>query len=280
MSDSIKIGLIGHPVAQSKSAIIHDYWLKQHGIGGAYNLIDTPPENLAARIKELQTEGYKGLNVTVPHKEAALKICDSISDTAKAIGAVNLIVFGADGQIHGDNTDAFGFIENLNAQTHDFDYENCTAMILGAGGASRAVLYALLQQNVRTIKITNRTDEKAQALIEEFTPLAGDTTLEHVFWRGSENHMLDVRLLINATSLGMVGKPPMGLNLFCLQSGAVAYDLVYNPLMTEFLLDVEARGEDIVTGLGMLLQQARPSFEAWTGILPEINEDLKMLVEI
>ena len=275
----IKIGLIGHPVAQSKSAIIHEYWLKKHGLDGAYNLIDVAPDDLAARIKQLQAEGYNGVNVTVPHKQAAMEACDSISDTAKAIGAVNLLVFGEDGKIHGENTDAFGFIENLNTQIPDFDYKDCTAMILGAGGAARAVLYALLQKGVKTIKISNRTDEKAQALIKGFTPICGETTLEHVSWRGSENHMLDVRLLVNATSLGMVGKQSMGLNLFCLQGGAVAYDLVYNPLMTEFLLDVEARGERIVTGLGMLLHQARPSFEAWTGTMPELDVELETLVK-
>lgn len=279
MSEPIKIGLIGHPVAHSKSAIIHDYWLKQHSIGGAYHAIDVAPDDLLEKVKALQEEGYKGLNVTIPHKQAVMDICDELSETAKAIGAVNLLIFRDDGSIYGDNTDAFGFIENFKAQISAFDFSRATAMVLGAGGAARAVLYALLKENIFKIKVSNRTDDKAKTLIEDFKPYAGETALEHVFWRGSENHMLDVRLLINATSLGMEGKPEMGLNLFCLQSGAVAYDLVYNPLMTEFLRDVEARGEDIVTGLGMLIQQARPSFEAWTGILPDTNEELEMLLQ-
>jgi len=278
-NEEIKIGVIGHPVSHSKSPAIHNYWLGKHGIDGAYEAFDVAPDNLAGKVKSLQEEGYKGVNLTVPHKETGMALCDELSETAKAVGAVNLMVFREDGTIYGDNTDVYGFIANLDAHKPDFDYKNCVAFVMGAGGAARAAVYALLRKNIGTIKICNRTDEKAEKLIADMKPYASDNSeMELVSWRGSENHLVNVGLLVNATPLGLKGQPAMVLNLFCLQGPAVGYDMVYDPLMTDFLCDLEARGEDIVTGIGMLLHQAAPSFESWTGVTPVIDEELEALV--
>lgn len=279
INKEIKIGLLGHPVAQSKSALIHEYWLKQHGLSGTYKLIDAPPEAFTGTVRTLQKQGFNGVNVTVPHKQAALKTCDHISDTARAIGAVNLMTFKDDGKICGDNTDAFGFTENLNAQAPSLNYAESNALIIGAGGAARAALYALIQSGARTITVTNRTPEKATALIADFESLAEQTSLKAVEWGDSPAVLAKTDLIINATSLGMVGKPAMQIDFSALSNGVTAYDLVYNPLMTPFLREAKSRGGKVVTGLGMLLQQARPSFAAWTGIMPEIDEVLESIVE-
>lgn len=270
MSDNfIKAGVIGHPISHSKSPLIHGHWLETYGLHGSYEAIDIHPDNLNARLNELVNEGYSGFNLTIPHKELVLEWCDEIEHTAKKIGAVNTIAIKA-GRSVGMNTDAFGFIQNLKESAPDFDIQAGAAMILGAGGAARAALYGLLEAGCPEIIIANRTRQKAEALAEEF----GSSTIAVVDWARAHTAMHEIVLLSNTTALGMEGQPALNLDLGTLNPEAVVYDIVYTPLHTELLKRAQQRGNEIVTGIGMLLHQARPAFEAWFGVMPTIDEVL------
>jgi shikimate dehydrogenase len=262
MSDFIKTGVIGHPIAHSKSPLIHNYWIAEHGLNGGYEAIDIPPEDLPEALPRLlRDEGYKGFNLTLPHKEIALGICDEIDDLARAVGAVNTVWIDESGKICGTNTDVFGFIENLGPVPLG------PAVILGAGGAAKAILHGLLQAGISEIRVTNRTRDKAEAL-------AVNGRVKVFDWDARHDALDRAALLVNTTSLGMYGKPPLEIDLGALPSSAVVNDIIYAPLMTDLLRAAEARGNSVVTGIGMLLHQARPAFEKWYGVLPDVPEDL------
>lgn len=267
----MKAAVIGHPIAHSKSPVIHQYWLNKYQVGGSYDAIDIHPDNLEAEIQKLIAEGYTGFNVTVPHKQNIMKLCHKIDKTALTIGAVNTVVI-KEGKLLGYNTDAFGFIENIK-QNSNFSFQGKTVCVLGAGGAARAVVYGLIQESVSKIFITNRTFEKAQ----ELTKIAPEIT-ECVHWEERSDILDNIDLLVNTTSLGMTGKKPLELELMPLAPHAIVHDIVYAPLMTDLLFNAQKLGNPIVTGIGMLLHQARPAFHAWTGTMPDINSELESLV--
>jgi shikimate dehydrogenase len=266
----IKTAVIGHPIAHSKSPLIHGYWMKQHGIDGTYEAIDIAPEDLSARLHDLANQGYGGVNVTVPHKEAVYDLCDDLDDAAQKIGAVNTVVFKG-GKIHGRNTDAFGFMENLRQSQPEYDFTEKTALVLGAGGAARAVVYGLLQAGVSRIVISNRTESRARVLCD-----MNPKCIDVLPW--SQHDLAAFDIIVNTTSLGMTGKPGLDIDLGALHADAVVADIVYAPLMTDLLKRAQARGNPVVTGIGMLLHQARPAFEAWHGVMPDVDGDLEGLV--
>jgi len=271
MSNFVKTGVIGHPIKHSKSPLIHNHWIEKYGLEGLYEAIDIAPDTLKSDIQKLIDQSYAGFNVTIPHKESIMNLCDNIDETAQKIGAVNTVTI-RDRKLTGYNTDAFGFIENIK-QTHpDFSFKDKSAFILGAGGAAKAVIYGLQQEGVKKIYITNRTKEKAEKLLQHFT------NLKIIEWCSNSEHdkqsLSESNLLINTTSLGMNGQPDLPYSANDINKDAIISDIVYAPLMTPLLESAQANGNKIVTGIGMLLHQARPAFEFWYGTKPDINEAL------
>lgn len=277
---TIRAGVIGYPVRHSLSPLIHSYWLGRHGIDACYEALPIAPENLKEGVAELVRGGYAGFNVTLPHKIAVMALCDTIDPVAEAIGAVNTVVIGKQGKLHGRNTDAFGFMANLEEQQPQWrqtpnDYLG-PALVLGAGGAARAVVYALAQAGVGEIRICNRSAERAQALAQEgFCEGCACA----VAWDKRSEAAAAAGLIVNTTALGMTGQPELDFDLSAAREDAAVYDIVYRPLLTGLLLQAQARGQRTVTGLGMLLHQARPAFAAWFGVMPEVDADLIRLME-
>lgn len=266
-----RAGVIGHPIAHSISPLIHGYWLAQAGIEGVYERYDIAPENLRAEVLALRDQGLSGINVTLPHKQAIMDICTTINAEAQKIGAVNTVVFYPNGEIEGRNTDAYGFIQNAKETHPDFSFQNKSALVLGAGGAACAILFALKREGVTDIRLTNRTIETAENLAEEF----GCTVYD---WDEKDAALKGVDIVVNTTSLGMTGKPSLDVNLDALDKTALVYDIVYAPLMTPLLQDAQAKGCRIVTGIGMLLHQARPAFEAFFGTQVSVTDELRAKV--
>lgn len=266
-------GVIGHPVAHSKSPQLHGHWLKTYGLSGHYVPMDVSPDDLQDVLRALPKAGFVGSNVTVPHKEAALRLADEVTDRARKIGAANTLVFQDDGRIHADNTDGYGFLENLRSGAPDWSPTDGPAVVFGAGGAARAVLQALVEADVPEILLTNRTRERAETLRDEFGP-----SITVVDWVQAGNVIEDAELVVNTSSLGMQGQPELRVPLDGLQPGAVVTDLVYAPLKTHLLKTAEEAGCTTVDGLGMLLHQAVPGFESWFGVRPEVNVDLRAAV--
>lgn len=270
-----RAGVIGWPVAHSRSPKLHGFWLKQHGLVGRYDKLPVPPEDLAAFIADLPREpGFRGVNVTIPHKIAVLSLMAQVDDAARRIGAVNTVVVQPDGSLHGSNTDAFGFIENLKADAPaGWKAAAGPAVVLGAGGAARAVIVALLDAGVSELRLANRSIEKAEALAAEF----GKAILP-VAWDERMQALAGTNLLVNTTSLGMAGQPPLEIALDDLPLAALVNDIVYSPLVTDLLANAKARGNPVVDGLGMLLHQGRPGFEAWFGVAPTVTPELRAAV--
>ncbi len=266
-------GVIGHPVAHSKSPTLHGHWLKSYGLAGHYIPMDVASDDLEIVLRSLPKAGFVGANVTVPHKEAALRLADDVSDRARKIGAANTLVFRDDGTIHADNTDGYGFMENLRSGAPDWTPGDGPAVVFGAGGAARAVLQALVEAGVPEIMLTNRTRARADKLKDEF-----GQTITVVDWVQAGNVVEDAELVVNTTSLGMQGQLELRVPLDGLQPGAVVTDLVYAPLKTHLLQTAEEAGCTVVDGLGMLLHQAVPGFESWFGVRPEVNLDLRAAV--
>ncbi len=274
LSGTTKIaGVMGWPVAYSLSPRLHGYWLEHYRVDGAYVPLPVKPENFVEALHALPKLGFAGANVTVPHKEAALSTVDTATDQAWRIGAVNTVVVRSDGSLHGDNTDAFGFAENLKSVQGAGSRTTGPAVILGAGGAARAVCAALLDAHFPTLKICNRNRDRANALA---TDLAG--SIEVIAWEDRARALMDAALLVNTTTLGMTGQPPLDLDLGGLAKEAVVTDIVYTPLKTALLQDAEQRGNPIIDGLGMLLHQARPGFFEWFGVDPDVTENLRQFV--
>ncbi|NOC45775.1 MULTISPECIES: shikimate dehydrogenase [unclassified Ruegeria] len=263
-------GVIGHPIGHSRSPKLHGHWLKTYGLAGHYIPMDVAPADLETVLRTLPRAGFVGANVTVPHKEAALKIADHASDRATVIGAANTLVFREDGSIHADNTDGYGFMENLRTGAPDWNAKDGPAVVFGAGGAARAVLQALSDAGVPEILLTNRTRARADHLKEEF-----GQRIRVVDWVQAGNVIENAELVVNTTSLGMQGQPELRVPLDGLQPGAVVTDLVYAPLKTRLLQTAEQAGCTAVDGLGMLLHQAVPGFERWFGVRPEVDADAR-----
>ncbi len=266
-------GVFGWPVAHSRSPRLHGYWLERYGINGAYLPLAARPEDFTDAVRILPRLGFAGANVTLPHKEAAHVLADEIDATAKRIGAVNTLVFEADGLVRGSNTDAYGFIHNLTEGGAGHDWAGGPAVVLGAGGAARAVLVALDDAGVSEIRLTNRTRARAEELAATLAP--GATVVD---WDERAAALDGASLLVNTTSLGMAGQAPLDLALDTLPDAALVTDLVYAPLETPLLAAARARGNPAVDGLGMLLHQARPGFHAWFGVDPEVDDGLRRFV--
>lgn len=264
---NIKAAVIGYPVGHSLSPVIHNHWIKEYGLRGSYDAHEVPPERLKEFLLRLIDEGYTGFNVTIPHKQAVMSLCDEIDDTARAIGAVNTLAEGADGRLCGYNTDAYGFIENIKNAAPGFDFSRGAVLVLGAGGAARAVAHGLLQAGARNIRIANRTHEHAEKLARDFG-------VEIAACGTGADGLRDVALLVNTTPLGMKGQPPLNFDVSILPPDTVVNDIVYNPMETQLLKDAAACGLKTIGGLGMLLHQAAAAFQIWTGIRPDITEAL------
>lgn len=266
-------GVIGSPIAHSRSPRLHGYWLKTMGIRGHYVPMDIASDQLEPALRMLPELGFVGLNVTIPYKERVMDIADLVTDRATLIGAANTLIFRPDGRIHADNTDGYGFIENIRQTIPDWQPSEGPAVVLGAGGASRAVIVSLIDAGVPQILISNRTKLRAERLREEF-----GGRIHVVDWVQIGNYLEDATTVVNTTSLGMVGKPELRVPLDGLRPGTVVSDLVYTPVMTPFLQTAQENGCRIVDGVGMLLHQAVPGFERWFGTRPEVTAKLRDVV--
>jgi shikimate dehydrogenase len=259
-------GVIGSPIAHSKSPQIHGHWLKTLGIEGHYIPMDVAPEDLEQVLRMMPKMGFVGANITIPHKEAVMEIADIVTDRAALIGAVNTLIFRKDGKIQADNTDGYGFFENLKANAPGWDPKSGPAAVLGAGGAARAVIASLLEAGAPEILLSNRTRPRADKLKSVF-----GSRITVYDWVQAGNMFDHASLVVNTTSLGMIGKPELRVPLDGLRRGAVVTDLVYAPLKTKLLQTAEEMGCITVDGLGMLLHQAVPGFERWFGTRPEVD---------
>lgn len=265
--------VIGAPVAHSRSPALHSYWLKKYGIRGYYIPVEVAQSDLEEVLRSMPKMGFVGANVTIPHKESVLKIADLVTDRAALIGAANTLIFRKDGKIHADNTDGFGFVESLRRGAPDWDPEAGPAAVIGAGGAARAVIAALLDVGVPEIRLTNRTRTRSEALRADF-----GTRVSVYDWVQAGNAIEGAATVVNTSSLGMTGKPEFRVPLDGLSRDAVVTDIVYTPLETRLLKTAREMGCRTVDGLGMLLYQGVPGFERWFGIRPEVDEALRRAV--
>ena len=266
-------GVIGAPIAHTKSPKLHGYWLSQTGVPGHYIPLHIEPSDLKQTLKMLPKMGFVGLNVTVPHKETVMRLVDIVTDRATLIGAANTLIFKRDGKIQADNTDGYGFIENLTSGAPDWNASAGPALVLGAGGAARAVIAALLEYNIPEIFLTNRTRDRAENLKDIFGP-----KVKIIDWVDAANAIEDAALVVNATSLGMEGKPELRVPLDGLRLETVVTDLVYAPLKTTLLETAQDIGCRTVDGLGMLIHQAAPGFKHWFGVDPVIDEKTRAIL--
>jgi shikimate dehydrogenase len=263
-------GVIGWPISHSRSPKLHNYWLQHYAIPGVYLPLPVRPKHLEAALRGLGALGFVGCNVTIPHKEEVVKFVDAVDPVARQVGAVNTIVVRPDGSLSGSNTDGYGFIANLRDGRPDWRADVGPAVVLGAGGAARSVVVSLIDAGARQIRLINRTRVRAEQLADALG--SGVRVLD---WDARHAALAGAALLVNTTNQGMAGQPPLDLELNDLPRAALVYDLVYNPLHTPLLRTAQQRGNPIVDGLGMLLHQARPAFQAWFGVLPEITAELR-----
>jgi shikimate dehydrogenase len=266
-------GVIGSPVAHSRSPALHGHWLRRYGIRGFYVPLDVAQADLEHVLRAMPRMGFVGANVTIPHKETVLRLADAVSDRAALIGAANTLTFRADGKIHADNTDGYGFLENLRHGAPGWRADAGPCAVLGAGGAARAVVASLIEAGAEEIRVTNRTRNRAEALRAEF-----GTKVVVYDWVQAGNAIEDAATVVNTTSLGMVGKSEFRVPLDALSPAAIVTDLVYTPLDTALLLRAREVGCRTVDGLGMLLYQAVPGFERWFGVKPEVDAALREAV--
>ena len=269
----LRAGVVGHPVKHSRSPIIHGYWLEQFGINGRYDRYDVKPEDFSHFVKTLSEQGLQGVNVTIPHKEAAFLALDEATERASRLKAANTLWF-ENGKLWGDNTDSIGFLANLDQGHPGWDINAKSALILGAGGAARAIIAGLQERNIEKITIVNRTRERA----EELALMSGGQ-VAIAEWSKLSFQLESADLVVNTTSLGMSGQPDLDLSLDPLGKNALVTDIVYVPLETNLLKQARLRGNPVVDGLGMLLHQAVPGFEHWFGKRPVVTDELRHLVE-
>ena len=269
----VMAGVMGWPVAHSRSPVIHNHWIRQYGLQGAYGLFPVRPDKLEDAIRGLPALGLAGCNVTLPHKVDAMQFMDVVAPLARRMGAINTIVVTPEGALHGFNNDGYGYIQSLRDARPDWQASAGPATVLGAGGAARAVVLSLLDQGATEIRLLNRTRAKAQALADEFG--AG---VQVVNWSERHEALAGIALLVNTTNQGMHGEPDLDLRLDRLPQTALVSDAIYIPLETALLQAARLRGNATVNGLGMLLNQARPAFQAWFGVLPEITPALQQAI--
>ncbi|MBV9555905.1 MAG: shikimate dehydrogenase [Pseudolabrys sp.] len=273
-NEFVLAGVMGWPIAQSRSPILHNYWIDKYKLNGRYVPLAVKPENIAEAVRGLPALGFRGCNLTMPHKQVAMTMVDTLTDTAKRIGAVNCIIVGDDGKMTGTNNDGNGYYLNLLETAPQWWPDSGPIAILGAGGAARAVLVTLIENGAKEIRLINRTFDKAEALAKDIDPKIVKATP----WEKRNDVINDVSLLTNATNQGMTGKPPLDISLDRLSKHTLVSDLIYVPPETPFLAAAKARGNVTVNGLGMLLHQARPAFKAWFGVMPEITPDLRATI--
>lgn len=267
-------GVMGWPVAHSRSPKLHGYWLAHYGIAGAYVPLPVAPGKLADALKGLPALGFAGCNVTIPHKLEALQLVNRVDPLAARIGAVNTVVVEKDGTLSGFNTDGYGFIESLRDVRKDWKADAGPVVVLGAGGGARAIVVTLIAEGVKDIRLLNRTMPRAQELASAAGP-----QVRVLAWDKRSEALDGAALLVNTTSQGMVGQEPLDIALDVLPKTALVSDIVYNPLITPLLASAKARGNTIVDGLGMLLHQARPAFRAFYGVMPEVTAELRKEIE-
>jgi len=267
---TIQAGVIGWPVSHSLSPRLHGFWLKELGIDGTYSALAVDPDGLENSLRSLSERSFAGVNLTLPHKEAAATIVDTMDSVASRIGAVNTVVVGADGSLAGSNTDGYGFIENLKSGAPEWIADNKSAVILGAGGAARAIIAALLDAGLKELRLVNRTLSRAESLKDD---IGGAIIV--VPWADRTKALEGAGLLVNTTTLGMTDEEPLEIDLSPLPAKAVVTDIVYAPLTTPLLKDAAGRGNLTVDGLGMLLHQARPGFDQWFGAEPVVTDALR-----
>jgi shikimate dehydrogenase len=259
--------VIGWPVSHSLSPVIHGYWLKEHGLEGEYVKEPVEPANFESFFKNLPAHGFIGANITVPHKIEAFRLCELRDSAAKAIGAVNTVWLEGS-KLAGSNTDAYGFAANLDSESPGWDCRG-PAVVIGAGGAARAILWALIERGFSDVRIVNRTEARAQELASAFPPA-------RAFGFDQLNHLLEgAELVVNSSTLGMAGAPPLSIDLSVIGSNAAVCDIVYHPLETDLLKQARRGGWKAVDGLGMLLHQAVPGFEKWFGVRPKVSPGLR-----
>jgi len=268
------VGVLGHPVAENPTCVMQEAAFAALGLPWRYLTMDVAPAFLPDAIRGVRALGMQGVNLTIPHKVAVLPLLDDVSPDAARIGAVNTVIVGEDGTLEGRNTDAFGFVESVRAEQPDVAFDRGAAAVIGAGGASRAVIAALQEAGCPEIRLINRTAERAADLARSF-----GAPVKPVSWSSREEALGGAALVVNTTSLGMTGQPPLELALGALATDAVVCDIVYAPRQTALLRDAARRGNRTVGGLGMLLHQARPGFAAWFGVMPEVTDELRRFVE-
>lgn len=276
MSDTpfVLAGVMGWPVAHTRSPAIHNHWIARHGLKGAYVQLPVHPDRLEAAIRGLPALGFAGCNITVPHKVSAMHFMDELHPVARRVAAINTVVVQPDGRLLGMNNDGAGYIQSLRDADPSWRGDTGPALVLGAGGAARAIVVALLDEGVPELRITNRTMERAQVLAEAF----GDR-VKVLPWSERNDAMAGVSLLVNTTTLGMHGQPPLDVALDALPLAAMVSDAIYIPMETPLLTQARLRGQRTVNGLGMLINQARPAFASWFGVLPDITPELRTAIQ-
>ena len=262
-------GVMGWPVSHSRSPVIHNHWIAHHGLKGAYVLLPVQPGNLEQALRALPVLGFAGCNLTIPHKVEALRLVDRVDHLAARIGAINTIVVEADRSLTGRNTDSFGYIESLRDAQPQWQADAGPAVVIGAGGAARAVIVSLIDQGAREIRLTNRSWAKAHDMAQEF-----GAPVSAMVWEDRHDALAGAALLVNTTNQGMQGEAALDLRLDALPITALVSDIIYVPMETPLLTAARRRGNQTVNGLGMLLNQARPAFEAWFGVSPGITPEL------
>lgn len=266
-------GVMGWPIAHSRSPLIHNHWIHQYQLSGAYGLFPVRPEQLEPAIRGLAALGLAGCNITIPHKVAAMRYVDWVDPLAQQVGAVNTIVVQNNGELRGYNNDGFGYIQSIQEHAPDWQAKDQTVVMLGAGGAARAILVALMSAGASEIRLVNRTKEKADDLAQEFGP-----RIQTYDWAERNQAQAGAHLLINTTNQGMQGCLPLDIKLDDLPKTALVSDIVYTPLETPLLSTARSRGNRTINGLGMLIHQARPAFNAWFGVMPEVTTELHQKV--
>ncbi len=266
-------GVMGDPISHSRSPVIHNHWIEQYKLKGAYVLLHVKPGNLQDALRGLKALGFAGCNVTLPHKLEAMKAMDWVHPVAKQMGAINTIVVQPDGALHGFNNDGFGYIQSIKDAKPDWRADAGPITVVGAGGAARAIVLSLINEGAKEIRLTNRTIDKAKALADEFGPV-----VKVISWDERHDALSGVAMLVNTTNQGMHGQPSLALELKQLPTTALVSDAIYIPLETPLLEQSRLRGNQVVNGLGMLLNQARPAFHAWYGVLPEITPELQKAI--
>jgi shikimate dehydrogenase len=267
-------GVMGWPVMHSRSPTLHNYLFARYGLAGTYVPLAITPDGLEAALRALAPLGFSGCNVTIPHKERALAIVDAVDPVARRIGAVSCVVVRPDGSLFGTNNDAFGFVQNVLQRQPAWRADAGPIVVIGAGGGARAVVYSVAEQGAREIRVVNRTHARAEALAREFGP-----PVTAIAWEERHRALDEAAMLVNTTSQGMTGQPPLDLALDELPVSALVCDIVYVPLETPLLAAARRRGNRTVDGLGMLLHQARRAWQAWFGLDPEVTPELRAAVE-